>query len=251
MKHLYRSLFTEMLKLKRSLALWLAALAPLVVVIIQFFLVLQRGDQFLAGADDPWLWLGRQTMIFWSFLMLPLFVTLETALVAGVEHAGNTWKHLFALPVSRSSLYVAKLSSGFVLVGLSQLMLSMYIVLAGLLLNVLNPALGFGTVPVGDILKYAAVSYFSCWLLIALHTYVALRWKNFVVAMGFGIAMTVAGFLILNSQYALYYPWALPGLVLNKLKNAEPHLCQLLLGGPAALLAATLGGWDFLRKDVL
>jgi hypothetical protein len=246
-----RSLYAEILKLKRSLALWLAALAPLVVVIIQFFLVLQRGDRLLTGTEDPWLWLGRQTMIFWSFLMLPLFITLETGLVAGLEHAGDNWKHLFALPVPRTSFYVAKLSSGLVLVGLSQLMLSTYIVLAGVLLKALNPGLEFGAVPVGDILRYAAVSYLSCWLLIVLHTYVALRWKNFVVAMGFGIVMTVAGFLILNSTYANYYPWALPGLILNKLKNGEPCLWQLLLGGPSALLAAALGGWDFLRRDVL
>ena len=251
MRHLSRSLGAEILKLKRSLALWLAALAPLVVVIIQFFLVLDRGHQFMTGAEDPWLWLGRQTMIFWSFLMLPLFITLETALGAGLEHSGDNWKHLFALPVSRTSLYIAKLSSGMALVGLSQMVLSLYIVLAGTLLDALNPGLGFGTVPVWDILRYAGISFLSCWLLIALHTYVALRWKNFVVAMGFGFVLTVAGFLILNSQWASFYPWALPGLVLNKVKNAEPVWRQLLFGGPAAFLAAALGGWDFLRRDVL
>jgi len=32
---------------------------------------------------------------------LPLFVPLETALEAGLEHRENTWKHLFALPIHR------------------------------------------------------------------------------------------------------------------------------------------------------
>ena len=135
--------------------------------------------------------------------MLPLFITLETALIGGLEHSGNNWKHLFAQPVPRSTIYTAKLASGMALIGISQLMLFLYILLSGWLLGILKPEAGLGAAPpAGDILGYAAIAYAASWLLISLHTYVGIRWKNFVVAMSFGIAMTVAGFLILNSRLA-------------------------------------------------
>lgn len=184
--------------------------------------------------------------------MLPLFITLETALIGGLEHSGNNWKHLFAQPVPRSTIYTAKLASGMALIGISQLMLFLYILLSGWLLGILKPEAGLGAAPpAGDILGYAAIAYAASWLLISLHTYVGIRWKNFVVAMSFGIAMTVAGFLILNSRLANFYPWALPGLILNKIKTGDPYLLQILIGGPAALIPAVLGAWDFIRRDVL
>jgi hypothetical protein len=252
MKRLGRTLRAEHLKLKGSLALWLAAIAPLVVVVIQFVIVLDRGAAFLDSTSSPWLWFGRQTIIFWSFLMLPLFITLETALIGGLEHSGKNWKHLFVQPVPRGTIYTTKLASGMALIAISQLMLFLYILLSGWLLGILKPEAGFDvTPPAGDILGFAAITYVSSWLLISLHTYVGIRWKNFVVAMGFGIAMTVAGFLILNSRLANFYPWALPGLILNKSKTGDPYLLQILLGGPAAVIPAVLGGWDFIRRDVL
>jgi len=252
MRLLGRSLRAEHLKLKRSLALWLAAIAPLMVAVIQFVIVLDRGSSFLDSSSNPWTWFGRQTIIFWSFLMLPLFITLETALIGGLEHSGNNWKHLFVQPVPRSTVYTAKLASGMALIAISQLMLFLYILLSGWLLGMLKPELGFaGPLPVEDILGYTAIAYLSSWLLISLHTYVGIRWKNFVVAMSFGIAMTVAGFLILNSRLANFYPWALPGLILNKTKTGDPYLLQILMGGPAAVIPAVLGGWDFIRRDVL
>lgn len=252
MKSLRRALSAEALKLKRSLALWLAAIAPLVIAVIQFFILLDRGSAFMNSAASPWHWLGIQTLIFWSFLMLPLFITLETALVAGLEHSGDVWKHLFVQPISRIAIYFSKLTSGLVLIAISQVLLVLYILLAGTALRLLKPGMGFqAPVPVLDILGYAAVGFVSSWFLIGLHTYVGIRWKNFVVAMGFGIAMTVAGFLILNSRWAGIYPWALPGLVLNNLKSHEPFLWQLCLGGPAALVPTLLGAWEFVRRDIL
>jgi hypothetical protein len=206
----------------------------------------------LDSASTPWLWFGRQTIIFWSFLMLPLFITLETALIGGLEHSGNNWKHPFVQPVPRSAVYTSKLASGMALIALSQLMLFLYILLSGWLLGLLRPDTGLNTAPPAQvILGYAAIAYVSSWLLISLHTYVGIRWKNFVVAMSFGIVMTVAGFLILNSRLANFYPWALPGLILNKLKTGDPCLLQILMGGPAAVIPAVLGGWDFIRRDVL
>ena len=52
---------------------------------------------------DPaaaWLMFARASSVLWVFLMLPLFVTLESALLAGLEHGERQWKHLLALPAA-------------------------------------------------------------------------------------------------------------------------------------------------------
>jgi len=251
MRSFWRCLWSESLKLKRSLALWLAVIAPLVIVLLQFMITWDRGTTFLKKSPDAWLWLGRQTITFWSLLMLPLFITLETALLAGLEHSGDNWKHLFVLPIPRGAIYAAKTMAGMILIAISQLTLALYILLAGGILGALKPELKFtAPVPLNEILVYTALSYISSWLMISIHTFVGIRWKSFVVAMGFGIAMTVAGFLIINSRWANIYPWTFPGLIMNKYHQGEAILRQVLLGGPAALVPALLGGWIFTRRDV-
>lgn len=106
-----RALSAEIVKLKHTLALRLAIIIPSIIVF--------RGSSYLQNTEDPMLWLGRQTIFFWTFLALSLFITLETALLAGLEHSQNNWKHLFALPIPRSMIYAAKQTAAIILVGIS------------------------------------------------------------------------------------------------------------------------------------
>lgn len=247
-----RAFGCEMFKLRRSLAFRLALVAPLVVVFLQFVLLLDHGGASHGGQSEAWLKFGGQTLVFWCLLMLPLFITLETALEAGLEHAGSNWTFLFALPVSRGAVYAAKLTAGLVLIGLSMLVLLGGIGAAGLLVRAFRPELGLGfDVPWRELLRLAWAAYLSCWLLIALHAWVGMRWKNFVVAMGFGIAMTIAGILVINSRWAAFYPWTIPTLVLNGAREGNLPASSLWLGCAGGVIAGFLGGWEFTRRDVL
>ena len=242
----------EMLKIKRSLAFWLAVLSPLVVVFLQFVIVLDRSEMFFKGDTAAWIRFSRQTVSFWSLLMLPLFITLKTSLLGAMEHSGGNWNHLFAQPVPRGWIYAAKQAAGFCLIALSQLILVIYIVLAGWMLGIVKPGLGFQTaVPLDKILLFAGLSFASSWFLISLHTWVGMRWKNFAVAIGFGVIMTIAGILVINSKYALFYPWTLPGVVMNGFREGGRYLPQLLFGSLGGVVAAVLGGWEFTRRDVM
>jgi hypothetical protein len=86
MTYLIRSLRAEALKNKRTLALWLALLAPLVVAGLNFGILLQRGPITVPSGGNAWLWYGQMNLVTWGLLMMPLFVTLETALVGNMEH---------------------------------------------------------------------------------------------------------------------------------------------------------------------
>jgi lantibiotic transport system permease protein len=103
---LIRALHAETLKLKRTLAFRMIFVAPLLVVALQFFIAWKQPRP---GAEfNLWDMVARTSLSVWAVFMLPLLITLETALINGVEHGEKQWKHIFALPVPRHAVYAAK-----------------------------------------------------------------------------------------------------------------------------------------------
>ena len=121
--YLRRALSAETLKLKRTLAVWMVLIAPSVVVALNFVMLLDRGENFMSQADTAWQALAQNILLFWALMMLPLFVTLETALLGGVDHNSQQWKHLYALPIPRWAIYAAKSIIALALIGASALVL--------------------------------------------------------------------------------------------------------------------------------
>jgi hypothetical protein len=168
--------------------------------------------------------------------------------VAQWEHAGAQWKHLFALPVARGAIYAAKQVAGMLLVGLSISALIALLIGSGLGLRLLLPGLGLeATVPVGAFARYAVTMFLGAWLVIAIQTWVTQRWASFAVACGVGVAMTVAGVLVMRSDWASYYPWMLPVLVANGFSEEGMQALGGFTDGLPwrELLFGTLGGLLF------
>ena len=94
MDQLMRALWAEMLKMKRTVALRLAFIAPAAVVV---YCLLWFWGEEPEPQHNMWLELWQMGRIFWTLLMLPLFVTLQSALLSGLEHRNGQWKQLFAV----------------------------------------------------------------------------------------------------------------------------------------------------------
>ena len=94
--------------------------------------------------------------------------------------------------------------------------------------------------------------HLASWLIISLHTWVAIRWQSFVVAMAVGILMTVGGMVVIHADWATFYPWALPGLLANTFNKGEPILLkELMVSVVGSVAVALLGCWEVTRRDVL
>jgi hypothetical protein len=247
------TLGSELLKMRRTLALALAFLAPLLIVLLEFLVFWQNGEQMSASEGDMWQLLMRNCLLLWDLLMIPLFVTLQTALLAGLEHTNHNWKHLFALPVSRGAIYAAKQIVAMGLIGLSTPILWAAVIAAGWVLRLAKPGIGFEAAPpVWAILKYALLSYVSCWLIVAIHAWVGMRWSSFVVAMGVGVGATIIAVIVMQSDYGPYYPWTLPAVATREaIVNGNLRFVPLAIGVLGGVAVAILGGIDFTRRDVL
>lgn len=192
------------------------------------------------------------SLLLWDLLMVPLFVTLQTALLGGLEHSSKNWKHLFALPVSRRAIYGAKQLVALALIGLSTPVLWACVMGAGLLLRLVKPGIGFErAVPVWSIIQFALLSYVCSWLIIAIHTWIAMRWPSFVVAMGVGVALTIVAVIVLQSKYNVYYPWTLPAVVTRQaIVDGQLNYLALVCASLGGIVAAVLGALEFTRRDV-
>ncbi len=250
MTALVRALSAETLKLKRTLAVWLTLLAPLAVVFLSIAIMLESPQYAYSQKDVAWVNLIERNLSLWALLMLPLFVTLEMALLGQLEHGPRMFKQTYALPIPRWAVYAAKQIAGLAVIALSMIALGVMTLAAGLLMRVLLPGAGFEVgVPWVALGQDILLAYLGGWLIISIHTFVSLRWPSFVVACSTGIVATIMGVMLISSKYAPFYPWTLPALVSINAANGDPFLEPLLVALIGSVVVAVFGGWEVTRRD--
>ena len=256
LKFLFRALHAELLKLKRTLAFRIIFVLPFFIALLQFF-VIWRTKKIPADFN---LWPGHVNNSFqiWAIFMLPLLIALETALLNGIEHADKQWKHLFALPVPRHAIYFSKFIVAQGLILASTLVLALLTVIVGVAAIYLRPELAgspslhsgsvafLGWVPFLWIAKLALQVWLAAWLIIAIHTWISMRWAGFPIALGAGIGGTFFALFAASAAIGKYYPWLLP---MNLFLDGR-FTSALVLGIGGGLLAALLGCLEFTRRDV-
>lgn len=238
------ALAVEAYKLRRSLALLLAAIAPLLIAVFMFFNLL-RMDKAM-----PWNMPLQFSAAIWAFFMLPMTVTALTALVANSEHGPRAWDHLRALPLPRWHLYAAKAACVLGVVLAMSLALALLTPLSVMLAGWFNPAVAATGMP--DFMAYLVLLgriFLAAWLLVAVQLWIALRYASFVPALAVGIGGTFFAVVATSAKIGAVLPWQIP---VNQLAT-DPARAQLSLllgfaGGCVVLVAMT---WQLGRREVL
>ena len=242
----FRALHAELLKLKRTLAFRVIFVLPFLVALLQFFIVL-RTKKF-PQTFKLWEAVGTNSLQIWAVFMMPLLIALVTALLNGIEHSDKQWKHLFALPVPRHSIYLSKLVVAQGLMFISTFVLALLVVVVGIAATYLKPELAnVGPVPFVWIAKQTAYVWLASWLIIAIHTWISMRWAGFPIALGAGIGGTFFALFAASASLGKYYPWLLPMNIFIEGRFAM----ALVLGISGGLVAALLGCFEFVRRDVV
>lgn len=248
----WNALVAETIKLRRTLAQKMCWIAPLVVVSLYVLLTVTRGldGEQASSPQEAWINLANACWGLWSFLMLPLFITLQSALLAGLEHNEQQWKHLLALPTAKSVHYTAKWVLLLLMTLVALLALIIFIEMAGYVLAWIRPAFGIsGVAPHSYLLEKSLRVFAASTLMMAIHTWIAIRWRSFTVAVATGMTATVVSFLVAQSvQYGRFYPWAMPVQVFAHEGVFSDFVVVVgLVGGFVVFM---LGLWDFNRRDM-
>lgn len=252
MNALMRALSAEILKLRRTLAVAMVWVTPAVVCFINLMIASDQENTF-GSTEDTWMALASNHLSFWTILALPLFITLETALMANAEHSEKTWKHLFAMPLPRWTVYAAKWLVGAGLTAASSLALVVFTILNGLLIRSMRPDLNLSLdVPVLPMLLVGAKAFVISLFILSIHTYIANRYRSIAVAFGAGMVASVMNLAAVSSDKGLqYFPWSMPASVLPVMDGMFSVTTITLWALVGAAVAGLLGMVLFTRRDVL
>ena len=230
------ALAVEAHKLRRSLALLLAAVAPLLIAVFVFFNLL-RVDK-----AAPWAMTLQSSAAIWAFFMLPRSVTALTALVAHTEHGPRAWDHLRALPLPRWHLYASKAVCVLGVVAAMSVLLALLTLLAATGAGWLKPAVAAtGAMDIAGYLTLLGRIFLAAWLLVAVQLWIALRYASFVPALAVGIGGTFFAVVATSAKAGVFLPWQIP---VNQLAS-DPARAQFalllgMIGGCIALTAMLL-----------
>lgn len=144
--------------------------------------------------------LYQGTMAVYSWLVLPLIITIVLVMMARMEHSNNSWKQLFAMPVERGKVYFSKL-----LVGMGIVIYSLVLLFIGMI--VVAYSLGIEGVPVFWTAKQFGILFLSSFAIMGIIFYLSYRFTHFSVPMLVGAGFAFPSMLVANSEkYWIFYP---------------------------------------------
>jgi hypothetical protein len=243
-----RVLSTELIKLKRTLALAMVFLSPFVVLVLYFLVGFYGADRLAHQRVDQWKQLAENTLGLWTILMMPMFLTLQTSLLAGLEHTDKNWRSLLALPAPRWMIYISKWVVTVGMLWSAHAVLVGGTLLSGAILQHTRPALQIAALPLSPLVPSTLRVSAAALLALTIQHWVSLRWQSFTAAMGFGMCAMVVGFVAVNStEYGPWIPWSM-SLHALKPKPGSPDVMAVALG--LTVVVAALGAWEFSRRDI-
>lgn len=234
---MFKLLSIELLKVRRSQALWMMFAIPLVVVVLNLLVMLKR---YAIGAisEPQWLRYWMNHTLLWCSFMMPLYIALVTSLLNGHEHRNQTWRLMLTLPISQRQLYLAKavvawmfvLGANAVLVGASALSIA----LLGVAGASLKGAFVFPS------MAFLAKISLACLPVLLIQHALSWRVRNLVTPLAVGIAATIGIGSGGSSEYWIWNPWTYSLVAANGSQPALHTQALLLAAGVgAALLVVT------------
>ena len=209
------SVRTDLIKLRRSAALWLSVLGAGMIPFIFLLGMLFKPSGFANRYQDH-AWEGHLSQGWQAFasFLLPMFVILISSLVTQIEYKNNTWKQVFASPQTLSSIFLAK----YICIGLMVLLLiilfNIFLLGAGWLAGLVHPQILFAKsyLPWNWLLITTVKALLALLAIISIQYWFSLRFRNFIVAIGLGLGLLIISMVAMNWEHVDKIPYAFPFL---------------------------------------
>lgn len=206
----WRTLWSEWLKTRRSMASWLViaggALVPAILLAVRLRQRNSLPEMYQSEIFWEEIWNNAWESLVVMFL--PLGAIVLTSLVTQVEHRYGAWKQVHATPQRDLAIFSAKL-----LVVLAMLAQAFVILLAGLWAVGFAPPflyaellLPFEPFPLGAFMRRSLDFFADALPIVGLQLLFSLRSRNVLVPVGFGIGIWTVAIAALS--------WRLNGLLL-------------------------------------
>lgn len=246
------SLRSELLKTKRTAALYFTLIGAAVVPLLLFFNVLSDGlPDKERSVKDPLNALFKLTTEMNSLAIFPLFIVLLCTLLPQIEFKNNTWKQVLTSPQTKGTVFLAKFLN-------VQLLLLLFLVASHLLMWVALVLLHF-FLPELRLLQHSvngsavwvntANNYLALLGVSAIQFWLGLRFKNFLVPVAVGFVLWLLGTVLVfeyHSPMATYFPHSFHALGMSPAHRANFQAVIWTSVGYAAFFLA-VAFWGFQR----
>lgn len=226
------ALTVEWRKLARSPVVWTAT-ALMVVMLpamaLGFYTVaINGGTGALAAKAEAFLveegWVGYLSLVG-QIAAVAMFLGsgVVVSWAFGREHADRTFASLFALPVSRREIALAKFAVLSAWITVLSALVTLLAVVMGLVGGVGTPGSGL---PTGDLVRVFTVSLSTCLVVLPVG-YVASVGRGYLPAIGALIVVVAAAQIAVLFGTGQWFPFAVPGLMAVAGAEGVPTLSVL------------------------
>lgn len=244
------SLRSEILKTKRTASFYFTLIGAAVVPVV--FLLNVLGDGLDSTKKDPLNLIFKLLADMNGLAFFPWFIILISTLLPQIEYRNNTWKQVFTSPQTKLHVLAAKFVNIHLLLLLFLVSTHLFMFLAIVLANAIDPAIGLFKNPLNGqtVLINAANTYVTMLALGAIHFWLGIRFKNFIVPIAVGLALWLTGTLLVlqfNSNLGYYFPYSYQAVNLSP--KHKPHLEQVCwTSGGYAVLVLLFAYFDLRRR---
>ena len=204
---------TELLKAKSTASSWLIIIGAAFIPTVYLLLFLLNPSETIKDmGSQPWAVYIMRTWEIFSFFVLPMYLILLCTLVTQIEFKNNTWKQVFASPQSFGNIFFSKFLTIHLMIFSFFLLFNILVFVVGIIAGLANPGFAFleNEIDWGIIWKLNAKAYLSILGISAIQYWLSLRFKNFVVPTGIGLAFLIGGLVAGASRWSHVskYPYA-------------------------------------------
>ncbi|WP_163581374.1 ABC transporter permease [Gracilibacillus saliphilus] len=204
----FNVIYTELLKLKRSIILWILPIATIVPIILSFLPLYMTKLQ--EGEDANYLFtLLQGNLAFLNLIVgVPLFA-LIASYIFSMEYQQRTVNYLFTYPYSRLHFLLGKMT--VILILMTFVIFSSFLISLGL-------GIGFLKASVDEEML---LHYLTIYLLVILMQFALIPlsilltvWKkNILLPMFVSVILAVVAGLIMEYDIATLFPWSIPSRI--------------------------------------
>lgn len=248
------TLRSEILKTKRTASFYLTLIGAAIVPFIFMMNALLDDDGMDGTRKDPLNNLFKLLAEMNGVAFFPWFIILICTLLPQIEYKNNTWKQLFASPQTKANVFIARFLNVHLLILIFFVATHLFMFIAIVTANFIDPSLDLFRNPlkVSTVLVNAANAYIFMLAVGAFQFWMGLRFKNFIVPIGIGLALWLTGTVIAleyKSSLSSYFPYCFQAFPLSS--TLKPLLSQVAWTSLGyAVLFLIVGFLDFRRRMI-
>ncbi len=253
MKTFLNSYRSEWLKKKRTAGAVLVIAGGFLIPTIMLIARFANSENLWEENTSGEMW-NQYIEAHWQFMaifLLPMGVILVTSLITQNEFRNNTWKQVHTTPQSFTTVYFAKLAVILTMLLQFFILFNIGIYLVGVL-----PGLFYADIPYPieafpfmRMLRFSAGFFIACLPIVALQYLLSLKFQNFLLPLGAGIALLIASLIGLNWEHGYTIPYSYSGLKFISMQTGMPPAANIKLWAIGYFVLLILAGYVlYIRK---